>query len=208
MLWFALLSLATSFLLHVRSALVACITLPIAILLSFIPMAFQGLTANIMSLGGIAVAIGAMVDAAVVMIDNVHKRLSQEHEPVDRKALIIRAMQDVGPSIFFSLLIITISFIPVFSLEATEGRLFKPLAFTKTYSMAFAAILSVTLIPALAVLLVRGKIHSERNPVNRALVALFLPMIRFCIRFRWPVVTVAVLSLMRRTFMSRKSREL
>ena len=183
------------FLLHVRSALVACITLPIAILLSFIPMAFQGLTANIMSLGGIAVAIGAMVDAAVVMIDNVHKRLSQEHEPVDRKALIIRAMQDVGPSIFFSLLIITISFIPVFSLEATEGRLFKPLAFTKTYSMAFAAILSVTLIPALAVLLVRGKIHSERNPVNRALVALFLPMIRFCIRFRWPVVTVAVLSL-------------
>jgi len=183
------------FLLHVRSALVACITLPIAILLSFIPMAFQGLTANIMSLGGIAVAIGAMVDAAVVMIDNVHKRLSQEHEPVDRKALIIRAMQDVGPSIFFSLLIITISFIPVFSLEATEGRLFKPLAFTKTYSMAFAAILSVTLIPALAVLLVRSKIHSERNPVNRALVALFLPMIRFCIRFRWPVVTVAVLSL-------------
>ena len=183
------------FLLHVRSALVACITLPIAILLSFIPMAFQGLTANIMSLGGIAVAIGAMVDAAVVMIDNVHKRLSQEHDAVDRKALIIRAMQDVGPSIFFSLLIITISFIPVFSLEATEGRLFKPLAFTKTYSMAFAAILSVTLIPALAVLLVRGRIHSDRNPVNRALVALFLPMIRFCIRFRWPVVTVAVLSL-------------
>ncbi len=183
------------FLLHVRSALVACITLPIAILLSFIPMAFQGLSANIMSLGGIAVAIGAMVDAAVVMIDNVHKKLSQDHEPVDRKALIIRAMQEVGPSIFFSLVIITISFIPVFSLEATEGRLFKPLAFTKTYSMAFAAILSVTLIPALAVLLVRGKIHSERNPVNRALVALFLPMIRFCIRFRWPVVSVAVLSL-------------
>lgn len=184
-----------AFLLHVRSALVACITLPIAILLAFIPMAGQDLTANIMSLGGIAVAIGAMVDAAVVMMDNVHKKLSHEHSETDRKALIIRAMQDVGPSIFFSLVIITISFIPVFSLEATEGRLFKPLAFTKTYSMAFAALLSVTLIPALAVLLVRGKIHSERNPLNRLLVALFLPMIRFCIRFRWPVVGVALLSL-------------
>ena len=185
-----------AFLLHVRSALVACITLPIAILLAFIPMAQQGLTANIMSLGGIAVAIGAMVDAAVVMMDNVHKKLSVAHPESDRKSLIISAMQDVGPSIFFSLVIITISFIPVFSLEATEGRLFKPLAFTKTYSMAFAALLSVTLIPALAVLLVRGKIHSERNPLNRLLVAIFLPMIRFCIRFRWPVVTVAMLSLL------------
>ncbi len=184
-----------AFLLHVRSALVACITLPIAILLAFIPMAGQGLTANIMSLGGIAVAIGAMVDAAVVMMDNVHKKLSLKHPEADRKSLIIEAMKDVGPSIFFSLVIITISFIPVFSLEATEGRLFKPLAFTKTYSMAFAAILSVTLIPALAVLLVRGKINSERNPINRFLVALFLPMIRFCIRFRWSVVTVALLSL-------------
>ena len=184
-----------AFLLHVRSALVACITLPIAILLAFIPMAQQGLTANIMSLGGIAVAIGAMVDAAVVMMDNVHKKLSQEHPESSRKALIIRAMQDVGPSIFFSLLIITISFIPVFSLEATEGRLFKPLAFTKTYSMAFAAILSVTLIPALTVLLVRGKIHSERNPLNRFLVAVFLPMIRFCIRCRWAVVSLALVSL-------------
>ena len=184
-----------AFLLHVRSALVACITLPIAILLAFIPMAQQGLTSNIMSLGGIAVAIGAMVDAAVVMMDNVHKKLSQEHPESSRKALIIRAMQDVGPSIFFSLLIITISFIPVFSLEATEGRLFKPLAFTKTYSMAFAAILSVTLIPALTVLLVRGKIHSERNPLNRFLVAVFLPMIRFCIRCRWAVVSLALVSL-------------
>ncbi len=184
-----------AFLLHLRSALVACITLPIAILLAFIPMAGQGLTANIMSLGGIAVAIGTMVDAAVVMTDNIHKKLSLAHSDADRKSLIISAMQDVGPSIFFSLVIITISFIPVFSLEATEGRLFKPLAFTKTYSMAFAAILSVTLIPALAVLLVRGKIHSERNPINRLLLALFLPMIRFCIRFRWPVVTVTVLSL-------------
>lgn len=180
------------FLLHVRSALVACITLPIAILLAFIPMAFQGLSANIMSLGGIAVAIGAMVDAAVVMMDNVHKKLSQEHEVVNRKALIISAMQDVGPSIFFSLVIITISFIPVFSLEATEGRLFKPLAFTKTYSMAFAAMLSVTLIPALTVLLVRGRIRSEHNPLNQWLINRFLPMIRFCIRFRRAVVAFAL----------------
>ncbi len=184
-----------AFLLHVRSALVACITLPIAILLSFIPMSFQGLTANIMSLGGIAVAIGAMVDAAVVMMDNVHKKLSQDDGGSDRKSIIIQAMKDVGPSIFFSLVIITISFVPVFSLEATEGRLFKPLAYTKTYSMAFAAILSVTLIPALTVLLVKGKIHSERNPVNRALIAIFLPAIRFCLKFRWPVVGVSLLAL-------------
>ncbi|OES24443.1 efflux RND transporter permease subunit [Alteromonas macleodii] len=184
-----------AFLLHVRSALVACITLPIAILLSFIPMSFQGLTANIMSLGGIAVAIGAMVDAAVVMMDNVHKKLSQGKGGSDRKSIMIQAMKDVGPSIFFSLVIITISFVPVFSLEATEGRLFKPLAYTKTYSMAFAAILSVTLIPALTVLLVKGKIHSERNPVNRVLIAIFLPAIRFCLRFRWPVVGVSLLAL-------------
>ena len=185
-----------AFLLHVRSALVAAITLPIAILLAFIPMDQQGLTANIMSLGGIAVAIGAMVDAAVVMMDNVHKKLSHANPEKDRRALIIRAMQDVGPSIFFSLVIITISFAPVFSLEATEGRLFQPLAFTKTCSIAFAAILSVTLIPALAVLLVRGKIRSEHNPINKVLIALFLPMIRFCIRFRWAVVSVTLLSLL------------
>lgn len=187
-----------AFLLHVRSALVACITLPIAILIAFIPMSLQGLTANIMSLGGIAVAIGAMVDASVVMVDNIHKKLSARGDNVpelERRSLVIDAMKEVGPSIFFSLLIITISFVPVFSLEATEGRLFKPLAYTKTYSMAFAAILAVTLIPALAVLLVKGKIRSDRNPLNRFLVAFFLPMIRFCIRFRWPVVGTAILAL-------------
>lgn len=183
------------FLLHIRSALVACITLPVAILLAFIPMSTQGLTANIMSLGGIAVAIGAMVDAAVVMVDNIHKRLSCKTENVDRQALIIQAMQEVGPSIFFSLLIITISFIPVFSLEATEGRLFQPLAYTKTYSMAFAAILSVTLIPALAVLLIRGKIHSEKNILNQLLMVLFLPLIKGCIRLRWLVLILALLIL-------------
>ncbi|WP_290539423.1 CusA/CzcA family heavy metal efflux RND transporter [Alcanivorax sp.] len=184
-----------AFLLHVRSALVACITLPIAILLAFIPLKAQGLTANIMSLGGIAVAIGAMVDAAVVMVDNIHKRLGAREEGDDRKALIISAMQDVGPSIFFSLLIITLSFIPVFSLQATEGRLFSPLAYTKTYSMGFAAILAVTLIPALAVLLIRGRIRSHNNPVNRVLVTVFLPAIRFCIHWRWPVVGLSVLAL-------------
>ena len=189
-----------AFLLHIRSALVACITLPIAILLAFIPMANQGITANIMSLGGIAVAIGAMVDAAIVMMDNVHKKLSEASSEqgvsVDRKSVIIGAMQDVGPSVFFSLVIITISFLPVFSLESTEGRLFKPLAFTKTYSMAFAALLSVTLIPALAVLLVRGKIRSQQNPLNRFFIAAFLPIIRQCIRFRLVVISVAVLALL------------
>lgn len=189
-----------AFLLHVRSALVACITLPIAILLAFIPLAGQGLTANIMSLGGIAVAIGAMVDAAVVMMDNIHKKLSHHGSgritEQNRKAIIIGAMQDVGPSIFFSLVIITISFVPVFSLEATEGRLFKPLAFTKTYSMAFAAILSITLIPALAVLLVRGKINSENNPLNKKLIEIFQPLIQFSIRYRKQVSAAALLSLL------------
>lgn len=185
-----------AFLLHLRSALVACITLPIAILLAFIPMSAQGLTANIMSLGGIAVAIGAMVDAAVVMVDNIHKRLSSNESEKSRSAVIIEAMQEVGPSIFFSLLIITISFVPVFSLEATEGRLFKPLAYTKTYSMAFAAILSITLIPALAILLIKGKIHSDRNPINRALLWLFIPLIRLSIRFRWYVVGISMVALL------------
>ena len=184
------------FLLHVRSAVVAIITLPIAVLLAFIPMAYQGLTINIMSLGGIAVAIGAMVDAAIVMIDNVHKRLQNAEEAsVDRTRLIIQAMQEVGPSIFFSLLIITVSFVPIFALEGTEGRLFTPLAYTKTYSMFFAALLSVTLIPALAVLLIRGKIRGDRSWLNRALVWLYAPVVRFAVYFRWPVLVVAVLML-------------
>ncbi len=182
------------FLLDVRSALIACITLPVAIVLSFIPMAGQGLTANIMSLGGIAVAIGAMVDAAVVMMDNVHKRLAENPEE-DARTVVVEAMQDVGPSIFFSLIIITISFLPVFSLEATEGRLFKPLAFTKTYSMAFAAILSVTLIPALAVLLIRGKTKPRANPLDRWLLACFTPLIRGAVRYRYLTVGGALLAI-------------
>ncbi|WP_308365964.1 MULTISPECIES: CusA/CzcA family heavy metal efflux RND transporter [unclassified Microbulbifer] len=189
------------FLLHARSALVAVITLPVAVLLAFIPLSLQGLTANIMSLGGIAVAIGAMVDAAVVMVDNIHKKLAAgaHKKPAaggdDRRRLIVEAMQEVGPSIFFSLVIITISFLPVFALEATEGRLFKPLAYTKTYSMAFAALLAVTLIPALAVLLIRGKVRTGDNPVNRALTNTFLPAIRFCVAHPREVVVAALLAL-------------
>jgi len=181
------------FLLHFRSALVVILTLPIAILLSFIPMSYQGLTANIMSLGGIAVAIGAMVDAAIVIIDNVHKRLQGEAlKGESRTRAIIGAMQEVGPSIFFSLLIITVSFVPVFALEGTEGRLFKPLAFTKTYSMFFAALLSVTLIPALAVLLIRGRIRGDRNWLNKVLQAGYAPVVRLAVRWRWLVVAGAL----------------
>ena len=191
------------FLLHLRSALVAIVTLPIAILLAFIPMYYQGLTANIMSLGGIAVAIGAMVDAAIVIIDNIHKRLTGWQDAGDdspdaqksRSAIIIEAMQEVGPSIFFSLLIIAVSFLPVFALTGTEGRLFKPLAWTKTYSMFFAALLSVTLIPALAVLVIRGKIRGDKSWLNRALAAGYAPVARWAVRLRWPVIGGAALML-------------
>jgi Cu(I)/Ag(I) efflux system membrane protein CusA/SilA len=187
------------FLLHVRSALVPILTLPIGVLLAFIPMYYQHLTANIMSLGGIAVAIGAMVDASIILIENVHKRLEEwerEGRPGDRVEVLIRAMQEVGPSLFFALLVITVSFIPVFTLEATEGRLFKPLAFTKTYSMGFAAILAVTLTPALAAILIRGKIRGEeRNPVNRWLVAGYSPVVRWVVRHRFAVLVAAVLAI-------------
>ncbi len=181
------------FLLHVRSALVAIVTLPIAILLAFIPMFYQGLTANIMSLGGIAVAIGAMVDAAIVIIDNIHKKLQGENvQGAARTNLIIKAMQEVGPSIFFSLLIITVSFLPVFVLEGTEGRLFKPLAFTKTYSMGFAALLSVTLIPALAVLVIKGRIRGDESWLNRGLKAGYAPLVKLAVRWRWFVIAAAI----------------
>ncbi|MBZ0234243.1 MAG: CusA/CzcA family heavy metal efflux RND transporter [Deltaproteobacteria bacterium] len=184
------------FLLHARSALVPILTLPLGVLLAFIPMAFQGLTANIMSLGGIAVAIGAMVDASIILIENIHKKLEAWEEggrEGDRTGVIVRAMQEVGPSIFFSLLVITVAFIPVFTLEGTEGRLFKPLAFTKTYSMGFAAILAVTLTPALAVIFIRGRIRGEHtNPINRWLVAAYVPVVRFVVRQRWLVVGAAV----------------
>jgi len=187
------------FLLHFRSALIAILTLPVAILLSFIPMSGQNLTANIMSLGGIAVAIGAMVDASIVMIENIHKRLeewAERHQLGSRTDVIIRAMQEVGPSIFFSLLIITVSFLPVFALEGTEGRLFKPLAYTKTYSMGFAALLAITFTPALAVLLIRGKIRGDKSWINRALVAVYTPIVRLAVKLRWWVVGGAVAALL------------
>jgi Cu(I)/Ag(I) efflux system membrane protein CusA/SilA len=187
------------FLMHARSALVPILTLPIAVLLAFIPMFYQKLTVNIMSLGGIAVAIGDMVDAAIIMVENVHKKLEdweQAGRPGSRRQVVVEAMQEVGPSIFFSLLVITVSFIPVFTLEATEGRLFKPLAFTKTYSMGFAAFLGATLIPALAVLLIRGKVHpEERNPLNRWLVAAYIPVVRFVVRRRAVVIVTALVAM-------------
>jgi Cu(I)/Ag(I) efflux system membrane protein CusA/SilA len=181
------------FLMHVRSALVPVITLPIAALLAFIPMFYQGLTINIMSLGGIIVAVGAMVDASMILIENVHKRL-EESEGAPRREVIVAAMQEVGPSLFYSLLVITVAFLPVFTLEGAEGRLFKPLAFTKSYSMAFAAILAVTLTPALAVLFIRGKIQpEERNPLNRWLIRAYTPVVRFVVDHRWGVIVAAIL---------------
>lgn len=188
------------FLLHARSALVPILTLPLAVLLSFIPMYYQGLTINIMSLGGIAVAIGAMVDASIIIIENIHKRLEQWEaagSPRPRGEVMIGAMQEVGPSLFFSLLVITVSFLPVFTLEGVEGRLFRPLAFTKTYSMGFAAVLAVTLTPALAALFIRGKIHGEeKNPLNRWLIAVYAPVVRFVVRFRKVVVIVAAVAVL------------
>jgi Cu(I)/Ag(I) efflux system membrane protein CusA/SilA len=185
------------FLLHVRSAIVPILTLPLGVLLAFIPMAFQGLTANIMSLGGIAVAIGAMVDASIIIIENIHKKLDEWERGghrTSRRDAIISAMQEVGPAIFFSLLVITVSFIPVFTLEGVEGRLFKPLAFTKTYSMGFAAILSVTLTPALAVILIRGRmLPEERHPVNRLLTRLYTPIVRKVVTYKKTVIALAVL---------------
>jgi Cu(I)/Ag(I) efflux system membrane protein CusA/SilA len=168
------------FLFHLRSSLVIIITLPIGILAAFIVMKMQGINANIMSLGGIAIAIGAMVDAAIVMIENVHKSLEQQPATEkDRLAAMQQAMLEVGPPLFFSLLIITLSFLPIFTLEAQEGRLFSPLAFTKTYAMAAAAGLSITLVPALIVYLVRGRIRKENESVlNRGLIRAYLPLIQ------------------------------
>ena len=180
------------FLWHVRSALVAIITLPIAILASFIPMYYSHLTSNIMSLGGIAIAIGAMIDAAIIMVENAHKSLEHFREKHGREPnngerieAIIAAAKTVGRPLFFSLLVITVSFLPVFSLTAQEGRLFKPLAFTKTFSMFFAAMLAITLAPVLMTLLIRGKIAPEtKNPLNRFLISIYEPALDFVLRFR------------------------
>jgi Cu(I)/Ag(I) efflux system membrane protein CusA/SilA len=196
-----------AFLWHLRSSLVAIVTLPLGVLTAFVVMRYQGINANIMSLGGIAIAIGAMVDAAVVMIENAHKKLEawrhanrsagggQWREPSapERLELVAQAASEVGPALFFSLLIITLSFVPIFTLEAQEGRLFSPLAFTKTYAMAAAAGLSVTLVPVLMAYFIRGRIADEQsNPLNRLLIALYRPVIRVVLRHPWAMVALAV----------------
>ena len=181
------------FLMHVRSALVAILMLPVGVLIAFISMRLLGMNSNLMSLGGIAIAIGAMVDAAIVMIENAHKhleRLPEEHTNTDRVEAMIAACKEVGPALFFSLLIITVSFLPVFTLESQEGRLFSPLAYTKTFAMAGAALLSVTLVPVLMMLFIRGRIMPEaRNPVNRFLIWIYRPIIAAVMR--WKKLTVA-----------------
>jgi Cu(I)/Ag(I) efflux system membrane protein CusA/SilA len=187
------------FLFHLPSALVVILTLPIAIIISFIAMHYLSLTANIMSLGGIAIAIGAMVDAAIIMVENAHKKLEHWEEagrPGSRTDVLIEAAKEVGKPLFFSLLIITVSFLPIFTLEGQEGRLFKPLAFTKTFAMFFAAFLSITLAPVLLVLLVRGRVRPEtQNPINRFLIALYMPVIHLVLRFRKSTIVLAIVAL-------------
>jgi Cu(I)/Ag(I) efflux system membrane protein CusA/SilA len=206
------------FLVHARSALVAILTLPVGILMAFIAMRWVGVGADIMSLGGIAIAIGAMIDAAIVMIENMHKHLERAvdakrrdgGQPVtetsyttgaltlgERWRVVGDSAREVGPALFFSLLIITVSFIPVFTLEGQEGRLFHPLAYTKTFSMAAASLLALTLVPVTMGLFVRGKLYRETaNPVNRVLIRWYRPMIAFVLRHRWGVVTAAVMAIM------------
>ncbi len=182
-----------AFLGHLRSAFVAILTLPLGVLISLIVMYHQGINANIMSLGGIAIAIGAMVDAAIVMIENAHKHLERDAGKKPRARIILDAAVEVGPALFFSLLIITVSFVPVFSLQAQEGRLFSPLAFTKTYAMAGAAMLSITLVPLFMIWLVRGRITPEHgNPLNRFLLWVYTPVIHWVLRHKALVVSSAL----------------
>jgi Cu(I)/Ag(I) efflux system membrane protein CusA/SilA len=184
------------FLLNLSSSFVAVLTLPLAVLLAFVVMRLQGLNANIMSLGGIAIAIGAMVDAVIVMIENAHKHMEREtvRTQSDRWSLIIKASKEVGPALFYSLLIITFSFMPVFTLQQQEGRLFKPLAFTKTYSMAASALLAITIVPVLMGYFIRGKIRSEeRHPLSRVLIRAYRPIIEFVLKHRMMIILAAVL---------------
>jgi copper/silver efflux system protein len=184
------------FLLHVRSALVAILMLPVGVLIAFGAMKLLGLGSNIMSLGGIAIAIGAMVDAAIVMIENAHKHLERAEPGKPRLEILIEAASEVGPALFFSLLIITVSFLPIFTLEAQEGRMFSPLAFTKTFSMAAAAILSVTLVPALMVIFIRGRIIPEhQNPLNRFLIWIYRPVIALVLKAKLPTIIIALAAL-------------
>jgi Cu(I)/Ag(I) efflux system membrane protein CusA/SilA len=177
------------FLLHFRSAFVAILTLPLAVLMAFVIMYYQGLNANIMSLGGIAIAIGAMVDAAIIMIENMHKHMERDGGRRGHWDLVVEASKEVGPTLFYSLLVITVSFLPVFTLEAQEGRLFKPLAFTKTYSMAAAAILSITIVPIWMGFFIRGKILPEgKNPINRFLIRAYHPVLDVALRYKKTVI--------------------
>jgi len=193
----ALVSLV--FLLHVRSALMAIVTLPLAVLVAFIVMTAQGITANIMSLGGIAIAVGAMVDASIVMVENAHRKLSVMGRNIskeERRDIILTAAQEVGPGLFFSLLIITVSLLPVFALTGQSYRLFSPLAYTKTYSMAFAAVLSVTVVPVLMLWLVRGRIKREdENWINRFFTFLYKPLLQLALKLRWLSLLCACLLL-------------
>ena len=184
------------FLLHARSALVAIAMLPVGVLIAFIIMHVIGISSNIMSLGGIAIAIGAMVDAAIVMIENAHKRLEKAPAGSSRSEILVKAAIEVGPALFFSLLVITVSFLPVFTLEAQEGRLFKPLVYTYTFSLAAAALLSVTLVPVLMTIFVRGRIMPEqKNPLNRILIWIYRPVIKFVLRQRALTISAAAVIL-------------
>ncbi len=181
------------FLLHARSALVAVFTLPAGILISFIAMNSLGINANIMSLGGLAIAIGVMVDASVVMVENAHKHLERDRGKKEHAQIIMDAAKEVGPALFYSLLIITVSFFPVFALGEQSGRLFKPLAYTKTFAMAAAALLSITVIPALMVTVIKGKIRPEaKNPLSRFFISVYKPVIRLVLRFKWLTILAAI----------------
>lgn len=188
------------FLLHARSAFVAIVTLPLGVLAAFILMSWQGITANIMSLGGIAIAIGAMVDASIVMVENAHRKLSEldpDAAAEAKRTALLDAAKEVGPGLFFSLLIITVSFLPVFALTGQSERLFTPLAFTKTYSMAAASILSITVVPLLMLWLIRGRIRPETaNPLNRFFIALYRPLLALALRHRWLTLLLAALTLL------------
>ena len=182
------------FLFHLPSAMVAILTLPIAILMAFVIMYLQGVNSNIMSLGGIAIAIGTMIDAAIIMTENAHKHLERDRGKKPHWEIILASAKEVGPTLFFSLLVITVSFLPVFALQEQSGRLFKPLAYTKTYSMAAAALLSVTLVPILMGWFIRGKIKSEEeNPLNRFFIRMYHPLVDFVLKWRWPSLLVALL---------------
>ncbi|MDX6457813.1 MAG: copper/silver efflux system protein, partial [Acidobacteriaceae bacterium] len=191
------------FLFHFRSALIAILALPIAVLVAFIPMYWLGVTSNIMSLGGIALAIGVLVDASIVMVENGYRHLSERQEndvnPVsepERRSILINAAKQVGPALFFSLLIIVVSFLPVFLLEAQEGRMFRPLAWTKTLAVGSSSILAITLVPVLMVMLIRGRLRPERaNPLSRITQAIYLPILKFCMRHRWLTIAVNLIFL-------------